>query len=267
MDGSYFRLIINSLKIKSFFPVLFLAVLTFSQALEAQHNSRNSLDWNGIYSGILPCADCEGIKTDIELHKNGTYRMARKYLGQRDTLFTESGMFRWNEEGSNIILIKDNNSQDQEHYKVGEGQLIKLGKNSQPIQSDPGEMYILWKARMGPFITNRYWKLVELRGTKIPDETVPAPGPHLILWSYNGRVSGKAGCNYFTGSYAIDTGGLGIHFSEVATTRMFCPQMDLEDQMLEVIEVTDNYSLRGDTLSLNRARMAPLAKFAAVYFE
>lgn len=267
MEHSNFHLIANSLRIKSFSPVFFLAVLTFGQALEAQHNSRNSLDWDGIYSGILPCADCIGIKTDIELNRNGTYRLARKYLGQRDTLFTESGTFQWDEEGSTITLSKDSDSQDQEHYKVGENQLINLGSNSRPVQSEPGEMAILWKAGMGPFITNRYWKLVELRGTKISDEDIAAPGPHLILWSGSGRVSGKAGCNYFTGSYAIDTGGLGIHFSDVATTRMFCPHMDLEDQLLEMMEVTDNYSLQGDTLSLNKARMAPLAKFVAVYFK
>ena len=25
------------------------------------HTSKNALDWNGIYQGTLPCADCEGI--------------------------------------------------------------------------------------------------------------------------------------------------------------------------------------------------------------
>ena len=26
------------------------------------HNSQNSLDWSGTYKGIIPCADCEGIR-------------------------------------------------------------------------------------------------------------------------------------------------------------------------------------------------------------
>ncbi len=29
-------------------------------------NSQNSLDWPGTYTGTLPCADCEGIKTEIK---------------------------------------------------------------------------------------------------------------------------------------------------------------------------------------------------------
>ena len=267
MDESYFHLIFKTLKINTFALVLCLAGLAFSQVSIAQHNSRNSLDWDGIYSGILPCADCEGIKTDIELHRDGTYRMARKYLGRGDSLFLEKGAFQWNEQGSSITLLSDGDSPDPAHFQVGENQLIRLGQNSQPIQSDLGEMYVLWKAGRGPFVTNRFWKLIELRGSKISDETLTAPGPHLILWSGSGRVSGNAGCNAFTGNYTVDRGSLGIHFSEVATTRMFCPHMDIEDQLLEVIEITDNYTLRGDTLSLNRARMLPLARFVATTFE
>ena len=32
--------------------------------VSASDNSQNSLDWEGTYKGIIPCADCEGIKTD-----------------------------------------------------------------------------------------------------------------------------------------------------------------------------------------------------------
>nr|WP_250850238.1 copper resistance protein NlpE N-terminal domain-containing protein [Acinetobacter sp. ANC 5378] len=29
-----------------------------------------SLDWAGEYKGVFPCADCEGIETDLELKSN-----------------------------------------------------------------------------------------------------------------------------------------------------------------------------------------------------
>lgn len=32
-------------------------------AVDTEHTAENSLDWNGKYTGTLPCADCEGIKT------------------------------------------------------------------------------------------------------------------------------------------------------------------------------------------------------------
>lgn len=43
------------------------------QSLEVKatsDNSMTSVDWVGSYQGILPCADCEGIKTQIVLNKD-----------------------------------------------------------------------------------------------------------------------------------------------------------------------------------------------------
>jgi heat shock protein HslJ len=37
--------------------------------------------------------------------------------------------------------------------------------------------------------------------------------------------------------------------------------MDLENRFLQVINIADNYNLNGNTLTLNKARMAPLARF------
>ena len=49
--------------------------------IESGDNSQNSLDWEGTYRGILPCADCEGIETKITLSANGTYEYKASYLG------------------------------------------------------------------------------------------------------------------------------------------------------------------------------------------
>ena len=38
------------------------------------HNSRNSLDWAGIYEGVLPCADCPGIQTRLTLSRDESVR-------------------------------------------------------------------------------------------------------------------------------------------------------------------------------------------------
>ena len=46
---------------------------------------------------------------------------------------------------------------------------------------------------------------------------------------------------------------------------MACPDMSMENQFIEVLGRADNYSILGDKLSLNKARMAPLARFEAVY--
>ena len=35
--------------------------------------ARDSLDWAGSYEGVLPCADCPGIRTRVTLSDNGRY--------------------------------------------------------------------------------------------------------------------------------------------------------------------------------------------------
>jgi uncharacterized lipoprotein NlpE involved in copper resistance len=54
----------------------------------AGDNSRNALDWQGVYVGTVPCADCEGIRTRIELRGDGTFTRALTYLGKDDQTFT-----------------------------------------------------------------------------------------------------------------------------------------------------------------------------------
>jgi heat shock protein HslJ len=56
-----------------------------------------------------------------------------------------------------------------------------------------------------------------------------------------------------------------IHFTGgFATTKMACPEMTVESGFLAALSRIDNYSVSGDKLSLNRARMAPLLVFERV---
>ena len=243
-----------------------IAVLAGCRTTDAQDNSRNSLDWDGVYSGIIPCADCEGIKTDIELNPAGTFRMAQHYLGRSDSLYYTEGSFRWNEAGSAITLIIDGNEPVHHQYLVGENRLFKLDAEGNSITGDLAVNYILRKAGTAQQISGRLWKLVEIGGNSVNHGDSGGKEAHMILWPTGNRVSGNGGCNAFTGTYELKEGNR-LLFSPLATTRMFCPDMDTEDQLLKVFEATDNYTLNGDTLSLNKARMAPLARFRAVYFE
>jgi heat shock protein HslJ len=43
--------------------------------------------------------------------------------------------------------------------------------------------------------------------------------------------------------------------------------MEKEATFMEALQKADNYSIQGKILSLNKARMAPLAKFEAVYLK
>ena len=75
-----------------------------STPADTAHASKTSLDWDGIYRGVLPCADCEGIETTITLSKDAHYTLATRYLGKSDSVFERSATFNWSEQGNTIQL-------------------------------------------------------------------------------------------------------------------------------------------------------------------
>jgi heat shock protein HslJ len=114
-------------------------------------------------------------------------------------------------------------------------------------------------------ITEKYWKLTELYGEAV---TTPEGGreAHIILKKEDNRVTGNGGCNILNGSYTLETGNR-IRFSQMVSTMMMCVNMDVEMKMKQVLEMADNYTVKDNILTLNKARMAPLARFEAVYMK
>src|SRR5262244_3980805 len=68
------------------------------------HTSQTSLDWDGIYRGVLPCADCRGIQKTVYLNRDGSYLVKTKYLGKGDSARESSGTLTWNNRGNTITL-------------------------------------------------------------------------------------------------------------------------------------------------------------------
>jgi heat shock protein HslJ len=55
-----------------------------------------------------------------------------------------------------------------------------------------------------------------------------------------------------------------VHFKQLASTMMACENMADEEGLAKVLGMADNYTIVNDVLSLNKARMAPLARFKLV---
>ncbi len=111
-------------------------------AFAKEHNARNSLDYEGLYRGILPSASGEGIETEIYLTYDGSYVLRRSYLGKADSFFEQSGKYLWNDRGNTITLkeIDPPNS-----YFVAENYIIHLDMAGERITGDLAEKYILHK--------------------------------------------------------------------------------------------------------------------------
>src|SRR5204863_9833135 len=67
-----------------------------SSSAPAADTNQNSLDWEGSYTGSLPCADCAGILTQVDLLKGNRYRMESRYLGKPIEPVVKEGSFTWN---------------------------------------------------------------------------------------------------------------------------------------------------------------------------
>lgn len=116
-------------------------------------------------------------------------------------------------------------------------------------------------------ITNKYWKLKTLEGKEVKMAENQEKEIYFTLKTDENRVAGFAGCNTLMGAYTLETGNR-IRFSNMASTMMACPDVDINDRdFLKIFELVDNYTVNGDELSLNVGRRAPLAVFEAVYFD
>lgn len=115
-------------------------------------------------------------------------------------------------------------------------------------------------------IVEKYWKLKTLEGQDIQMAENQEREVFFTLKNDENRVTGFAGCNTLTGEYTLEDGNR-IRFANMGVTMRACPDVDFnESEFLEVFNLADNYTVNGDTLSLNVGRRAPLAVFEAVYF-
>lgn len=113
------------------------------QPLPSGDNSMVSLDWNGTYTGTLPCADCQGIETSLTLNKDLSYVLKTKYLGKSDVVNEKTGKFNWNKAGSTITLDGISNAPSQ--YFVGENVLTQLDMEGKKITGNMADLYQLKK--------------------------------------------------------------------------------------------------------------------------
>ncbi|WP_299782127.1 copper resistance protein NlpE N-terminal domain-containing protein [uncultured Formosa sp.] len=249
--------------IKKIVPFLMVAVLIVScktnkdSALNAD-NSMTNLDWDGTYVGIIPCADCDGIKTVIELNNDLTYSKKTKYLGKSTDIYTEQGSFNWNNSGSEVTLKSENKSQT---YFVGETVITLLDSSGKKITGALTNNYTL-KKQDANSLKNTPWKLVEIYGKPIDKVTKQ---PFLVLNTEDNRISGNTSCNGFGGEYKLLEGNR-ITVSKIMHTMMACPNMEVENKYMKVLEVADNYTVVNGVLNLNKGRMATMAKFEVDYF-
>ncbi|PIE46796.1 MAG: hypothetical protein CSA42_06425 [Gammaproteobacteria bacterium] len=118
------------------------SIKTKSTATFDGHTAETSLDWDGTYKGLLPCASCPGILTTVKLNADKTFVKSDFYLESKEGYLNDKGVFSFSEDGGKVILKSNKGTTI---YAVGENKLILLDKDGKAATSTLAEMYKLTK--------------------------------------------------------------------------------------------------------------------------
>jgi copper homeostasis protein (lipoprotein) len=206
-------------------------------------NSENIQTSGVVFTGILPCADCEGIQTMVRINENNTYYRESMHNGKSDEIFISEGTYVWKK---NSICLTSVDSDIQVYlFKDNKLFLVKEPK----INADTStQMYLQFNKDE---LQEKYWKLLELNGKLVTVNSDNKREPHIIFKILNNRVVGNSGCNGFSSTYRISKSN-GIHISDILSTKMACMEVTIENEFFTAIENANGYFIVSDTLNLSR---------------
>lgn len=102
------------------------------------------------------------------------------------------------------------------------------------------------------------WNIIEINGTAV----VPAPGqqfPYIGFDTETGKVFGNSGCNRMMGSFDVNAKPGTIDLSALGSTRMACPDMSVENNVLSALAKVKKYkSLGAGNIALCSSSNRPL---------
>lgn len=124
-------------KLSIFIAAIMMVGCTSSndKPIEYSNNpSELSLDWGGVYKGVFPCADCQGIDTTLTLNYNGTYALDTTYKKGKFIAMPQAviGKIEWDKEKPIIYL---NSKSEQRIFFIGEGYVKAYDAQGKPIKS------------------------------------------------------------------------------------------------------------------------------------
>lgn len=87
-----------------------------------------------VYSGVIPCADCEGIRYELDLRANNVFFLRRTYLGkQPDNVFDSVG--HWSMGDDRALALFSGDAAPELWNMEDVGSLRKLDMQGKPIDS------------------------------------------------------------------------------------------------------------------------------------
>ena len=104
------------------------------------------------------------------------------------------------------------------------------------------------------------WQLVELNGKAVDEKT--RRNYYINMDSKSGTFKDFVGCNRISGKYFMKSAEK-IGFTDIASTRKSCGNMDVERSFFNNLQKIDNYMIEGKMLHFHIGKKA-VAKFEAI---
>ena len=91
----------------------------------------------GTFDGVLPCASCNGIDTELTLNADGTFSLIEFYLSTESDLYLTEGAWKLSDDSAYAVLTPSspNDGHINLYYALKGIDLVKLDIHAKPIES------------------------------------------------------------------------------------------------------------------------------------
>jgi copper homeostasis protein (lipoprotein) len=220
------------------------------------------------FTGTLPCADCPGIRYQLDLMPDKTFTSCMTYE-ERNKRFGDHGHWRLSDDGKMLILEgSDAGAVDQ--YAVRDANTLrKLDAEGHEIESKlnynltrvPKFVPIAACGTSSVQLENTNWRLKQLGDARVKSDP-EQEAAYFLLNSETHRVSGSGGCNRLMGSYELS--GDRLTFNQMASTMMACTKgMDTEKKFLDALDMVKTWKIAAQQLLLSDTEGKVIARFSA----
>jgi copper homeostasis protein (lipoprotein) len=220
------------------------------------------------FVGTLPCADCPGIRYQVNLLSDHTFS-SRMIYEERNAGLEDRGHWEL-ESGGRTLVLQGGHGAVERFAMYDVDTLRKLDADGHEIDSKVNydlkraptfiPIEAQGKENSAATLESTYWKLTQLG--KTPVTVASQQEPHFVLDSETHRVSGSGGCNRLIGGYELNADHL--TFSRMAGTLMACPEsMDTEKAFLRALGQVNSWKISSEQLELFDASGNIVARFEA----
>ncbi len=219
------------------------------------------------FTGVLPCADCPGIRYQLDLYPDHKFTSRMTYE-ERHAKFDDSG--HWKVSGNGTIVVLHGSGASTQKFSIPHADTLRrLDPNGNEINSKLN--YDLKRAAEFTPIGNRKgtrsalentdWKLMQLGEAPITADSLQREAD-FSLNPETHRVSGSDECNRLLGRYELN--GRQLKFGQMAGTRMACPKgMNGGTSLMKALGQVTTWKIRGQILNLLDDDGKIVARFAA----